>query len=380
MRVLVTGSNGFIGKNLVCHLKERKNVEIIEFNKEDKFEKLKEELHNVDFIFHLAGVNRPKEISEFYDGNTLFTEELITEIEKQKLDIPILITSSIQAELDNDYGKSKKQAEQLLLEYGKRHNIYIYRLHNVFGKWCKPNYNSVIATFCYNISHNLDITINDEEKVLSLVYIDDVIYEFLNVLCGNIPSCKKDGICYISPVYEKNLGYIAKLIKSFKESMESIWVPETGDEFIKKLFSTYLSYVELDDMVFTPKMNIDERGSFTELIRTKKDGQVSVSVSKKGVIRGNHYHHTKMEKFIVVRGKAKITFQHVITGEKKEYLVDDSEFKIVNIPVGYSHKIENIGEDGMILLIWCNELFDKDKPDTYYKEVQNVNKKRLFKC
>ena len=379
MKVLVTGSKGFIGKNLLCHLSEKNNIDVIEFNKEDSFDKVKKELKSIDFIFHLAGVNRPKDISEFYEGNTDLTSKLIKEIEKQKLDIPILITSSIQAELDNDYGKSKKKAEDIVESYGKKHDVYIYRLHNVFGKWCKPNYNSVIATFCYNISHNLDITVNDEDKILNLVYIDDVIYEFLNVLENRKPSCKKDGICYISPVYEKNLGYIAELIKGFKESMESIWVPETGDEFIKKLFSTYLSYVKLEDMVFTPKMNIDDRGSFTELIRTKKDGQVSVSVSKKGIIRGNHYHHTKMEKFIVVRGKAKITFCHVITGEEKEYIVDDSEFKVVNIPVGYSHKIENIGEDGMILLIWCNELFDKEKPDTYYMEVKDVNKKRLFK-
>ena len=369
MRVLVTGSKGFIGKNLICHLKEQNDIEIVEFSREQNFSDIAKNLSTIDFIFHLAGVNRPNDVKEFYTGNTELTSQIIDEIENQHLDIPILITSSIQAELDNDYGKSKKQAEEKVHEYGKKHQVYIYRLHNVFGKWCRPNYNSVIATFCYNIANNLNITINDKDKVLSLVYIDDVIYEFLNVLRTKKPSCVKNDICYVSPVYEKNLGYIADLIKSFKESMESIWVPETGDEFVKKLFSTYLSYVNLDDMVFTPQMNVDERGTFTELIRTKHDGQVSVSVSKKGIIRGNHYHHTKMEKFIVVQGKAKITFKHVLTGDKKEYLVDDKAFKIVNIPVGYSHKIENIGNSKMILLIWCNELFDKSKPDTYYKEI-----------
>ncbi len=369
MKVLVTGAKGFIGKNLVCHLKERENIEVVEFDRDDNFQDVIDQLSTIDFIFHLAGINRPKDVKEFYQGNTVFTEDLIDEIEKQGLNIPILITSSIQAALDNDYGKSKRQAELVLEEYGKNHPAYIFRLHNVFGKWSRPNYNSVIATFCYNISHDLDIQINDESTLLNLVYIDDVIYEFINVLENRTPSCIKDGICYVSPVYEKSLGYIANQIRSFKESMNSIWVPETGDEFVKKLFSTYLSYVELDDMVFTPTMNIDNRGSFTELIRTKHDGQVSVSVSKHGIIRGNHYHHTKMEKFIVVRGKAKITFEQILTGERKEYYVDDTEFKVVNIPVGYSHKIENIGDDGMILLIWCNELFDKSKPDTYFREV-----------
>lgn len=369
MKVLVTGSNGFIGKNLVCNLKEKEDIEIVEFNKSDDFKKLSENLESIDFIFHLAGVNRPENNEEFYKGNTDFTKKLIDELNNQKLDIPILFTSSIQAALDNDYGKSKRNAELLLEEYGKKHKVFIYRLHNVFGKWCKPNYNSVIATFCYNISHNQEIIINDENKIMELIYIDDIIYEFLNVLYGKEPGCVENNICSISPIYKKSLGYIANLIKSFKENMESIWVPETGDEFIKKLFSTYLSYVELDDMVIIPKMNIDERGSFTELIRTEKSGQVSVSVSKKGIFRGNHYHHTKMERFIVIKGTAKITFRHVLTDEMKEYLTDDKELKIVNIPVGYTHKIENIGEDDMILLLWCNELFDKDKPDTYFKEV-----------
>ncbi|MBQ8891789.1 MAG: NAD-dependent epimerase/dehydratase family protein [Bacilli bacterium] len=369
MRVLITGSHGFIGKNLVCRLNEIDDIEIVEFNKEDDFSKIKDELLKLDFIFHLAGVNRPTDVKEFYTGNTSLTEDIINEVESQKLDIPILITSSIQAELDNDYGKSKKEAEEIVSKYGEKHKAYIYRLHNVFGKWCKANYNSVVATFCYNIANGLDITINDKDKTLNLIYIDDVINEFLNVLETGKPSCIKNGICYVSPVYEKNLGYIADKIKEFNVSMKSIIVPETGDDFVKKLFSTYLSYVPLDDMVYIPHMNIDDRGSFTELIRTKYDGQVSVSVSHKDIIRGNHYHHTKMEKFIVVQGMAKITFKHVLTGEEKEYLVDDTEFKIVNIPVGYSHKIQNIGDKEMILLIWCNELFDKEKPDTYYREI-----------
>ena len=369
MKVLVTGSNGFIGKNLISHLNERKDVDLITYDKEDKFEKITDNLKDIDFIFHLAGVNRPKDVKEFYEGNTNLTEDIIKEIEKQNLDIPILITSSIQAQLDNDYGKSKKQAEELLKKYGENHQTYIFRLHNVFGKWCMPNYNSVIATFCYNTANDIDIRVDDEEKVLKLIYIDDIMYEFLNVLDNKAPTNVDDGICYVSPVYEKKLGDIAKLIKSFKKNFETIWVPETGDDFTRKMFSTYLSYVKTEDLVMTPKMNIDNRGSFTELIRTEKYGQVSVSVSKPGIVRGNHYHHTKMEKFIVVKGQAEITFKHIITGEMMRFKVDDRELKIVNIPVGYSHKIENTGEGEMILLIWCNELFDEKKPDTYFKEI-----------
>lgn len=370
MKVLVTGSNGFIGKNLCQHLKEINDVEIITFDRNDDFSIIEDSIKNVDFIFHLAGVNRPKNIEEFYKGNTDLTKSIIELINSKNLSIPLLITSSIQAVKDNDYGKSKKMAENLIIDYKNNNNAYIYRLHNVFGKWCKPNYNSVIATFCYNIAHNLDITINDEDVELELVYIDDVIEEFIRVMMGNLPVNLEGDYCYIKPNYKIKLGELASMIKDFNNSMNSILVPKTGDEFTKKLFSTYLSYVELDDMVFTPKMNIDHRGSFSELIKTFESGQVSVSVSKSGVFRGNHYHHTKMEKFIVVKGSAKITFKHVITGELKEYDVNDKELKIVSIPVGYTHKIENTSDDEMILLIWGNEIFDPNKPDTYAMEVK----------
>ncbi len=367
MRVLVTGAKGFIGKNLITRLKEEKDVEIIEFDKDDSFDLIENNISNIDFIYHLAGVNRPTNNNEFYSGNTDLTKQIIDLITSKNLSIPLLITSSIQALKDNDYGKSKKLAEDIVLEYGKKNKSYVFRLHNVFGKWCRPNYNSVIATFCNNIANDIDITINDENIELELIYIDDIINKFVSLLHDD--SNYLNDYCYIEPTYKKTLGEIASLIRSFKYDMESISVPETGDEFTKKLFSTYLSYVDLDSMVITPIMNIDDRGSFTELIKTEKYGQVSVSVSKPGIFRGNHYHHTKMERFIVVKGVAKITFRHIITNEIKEYLVDDKTLKIVNIPVGYTHKIENIGNDEMILLLWCNEIFDKNKPDTYFMEV-----------
>ncbi len=365
IKVLVTGSNGFIGKNLCSHLKEINNIEIIYFDKEDDFSIIRDNIKNIDFIFHLAGVNRPEDIKEFYKGNTDLTKSIIDLLKENKLNIPIVMTSSIQVTKDNDYGKSKKLAEDLLKDYN---NSYIYRLNNVFGKWCRPNYNSVVATFCYNVSHNLNIIVNDKKAELELIYIDDVIKEFLNILKTN-KLIKRNDFYSIKPLYKITVGELANRIKGFKNNMDSILVPQTGDEFVKKLFSTYLSYVELDDIVFIPKMNIDERGNFTELIRTVDSGQMSVSVSKPGVIRGNHYHHTKMEKFIVVKGSAKITFKHIITNDSKEFLVNDKEFKIINIPVGYTHKIENIGKDEMVLLLWCNEIFDQNSPDTYLMEI-----------
>lgn len=365
MRVLVTGANGFIGKNLVAHLNERNDIEIVTFEKNDNFQKIVDEIHDIDFIFHLAGINRPISTEDFYTGNSDLTKQII-ELIKDK-NIPIILTSSIQANQDNDYGKSKKIAEEYALKYKYS---YVYRLHNVFGKWCKPNYNSVVATFCYNIANNIDITISDKNKELELVYIDDVIKEFINILDGNQPKETVDGINYINPKYKITLGELASKLYQFKESMNSIYVPSTGDEFTKKLYSTYISYVPVKNMAVSAVKNVDERGSFTELARTYSAGQFSISFSKPGIVRGNHYHHTKLERFIVVKGKARIGFTNVITGESYSFEVDDKNIKIVTIPVGYTHNIENIGEEEMILAIWCNELFDKEKPDTFFKEVE----------
>lgn len=365
MKVLVTGSSGFIGKNLISHLQEINNLEIVKFDKEDNFDKIVSNIDDIDFIFHLAGINRPVNVEDFYSGNTDLTKKIVDLIKDKN--IPILVTSSIQANKDNDYGKSKKLAEEYIKE--NLNNYYIYRLHNVFGKWGKPNYNSVISTFCYNISHNLDINVNDESTVLDLIYIDDVCYEFINVLNGNKPSEKIEDYYYINPRYNVSLGFIVNKLYEFKNSMNSIYVPNTGNDFVKKLYSTYISYLPLESTVTSASKNVDERGSFTELVRTKECGQFSISFSKPGVVRGNHYHHTKLERFIVVKGKAKISFSSVINDDKYSFVVDENDIKIVTIPVGYTHNIENIGDDEMILILWCNELFDKDKPDTYYKKV-----------
>lgn len=365
MKVLVTGSNGFIGKNLKTHLQALDDVEVIDYDKEDTIDKIKDNLAEISFIFHIAGVNRPQTAEEFYQGNSDLTKQIVDLIKDKN--IPLLITSSIQATKDNDYGKSKKLAENYIKENLK--NYYIFRLHNVFGKWARPNYNSVVATFCNNIAHDLPITINDEKTSLDLIYIDDICYEFINILKGQAPTEKIEDYCYINPRYNVTLGYIAKRLYEFRDSMNSIYVPNTGDEFTKKLYSTYISYVPVEKTHVSAKKNVDERGSFTELVRTYDSGQFSVSFSKPGIVRGNHYHHTKLERFIVIKGKAKISFTSVIDGNHYELIVDDNDIQIVTIPVGYTHNIENIGNEEMILAIWCNELFDKDKPDTYYREV-----------
>ena len=378
MKILITGANGFIGKNLVAHLQEKEDIEILKYDIDTPFELIKDNIKDIDFIYHLAGVNRPKDNSEFFKGNTDLTKRILELITEKGLSIPFLITSSIQANRDNDYGKSKKMAEEAVLEYGKNNVAYIYRLHNVFGKWCKPNYNSVVATFCNNIANNLEITINNENAELGLIYIDDIINEFVKLLYTKKPTNMEGEICYIEPVYKITLGELAKTIKKFKDSMNSIFVPNTGDEFIKKLYSTYISYVPIEQMAITAVKNIDERGSFTELLRTETAGQVSVSVSKPGVIRGNHYHHTKIERFIVIKGHARIKFTSIVTKETYEFEVNDKDMKIVTIPVGYTHNIENIGDNDMILIIWCNELFDKDKPDTYYKTIYDKNIKKII--
>lgn len=367
MKVLVTGSNGFIGKNLIAHLREIKDIEIVTFEKEDDFEKIEQIIDSISIVFHLAGINRPKEVEEFYEGNSKLTEKMISLLKQKNRTIPFVLTSSIQADLDNDYGKSKKSAEEQVIQYGQKG--YIYRLHNVFGKWCRPNYNSVVATYCYNIANNLDIMIHDPSKEIELVYIDDVCQEFIKLLNGSAPTNKENQYCYIEPRYKVTLNQLSEKLYAFKKSMESIYVPATGDDFTKKLYATYVSYLPLEKVISNISKNTDERGSFTELIRTLECGQFSISTSKPGVIRGNHYHHTKMERFIVVKGKAKIRFLSIIDDREIEFDVSDQFIQAITIPVGFTHSIENVGDGEMMMILWCNELFDKEKPDTYSRPI-----------
>ena len=365
MKILITGSNGFVAKNLISNLRLNEDIEIYEYNRNSSLENLKEYTKDCDFVYHLAGVNRPKEVSEFMEGNYDFTKVLLSCLKENNNKCPIMISSSVQAELDNDYGKSKKAGEELIFAYGKENNVktFVYRFPNLFGKWCKPNYNSVIATWCYNVANGLDITVNDENKELTLSYVDDVCNELIN--CLDNKETRAGDYCFVPVIYTKTLGEISSLIKSFKENDKGIMVPSTGDDFTKKMYATYISYVPLKDLVVDLTEHRDDRGVFCELVRTKEAGQVSVSTTNPYIVRGGHYHNTKMERFIVIKGKAKIEFEHVITHEKIEFIVSGDKLQYVTIPVGYQHSINNIGDDELVMILWANELFDEKKPDTF---------------
>lgn len=369
MKILVTGAKGFVGKNLIAELKNRGYNEIYECDINTTSEELETYTKECEFVFHLAGVNRPEKEEEFMKGNFGFTSELLEKLKKNNNKSTIVITSSIQARLDNPYGRSKKAGEDLMFEYSQETGIkaIVYRLPNVFGKWCRPNYNSAVATFCNNIANDLPITVNDPNVIMNLVYIDDVVEEFIDALEGGEHIQEKFG--YIPTVYTIKLGEIVKLIESFKESRKGLMLPNMEDEFSKKLYSTYLTYLPENQFNYELKMNIDNRGSFTEMFKTKERGQVSVNVSKPGITKGNHWHNTKNEKFIVVSGKAAIRFRKIDSDKVIEYIVSGDKIEAVDIPCGYTHNIENIGDTDLVTIMWANELFNPEKPDTYYMEV-----------
>jgi len=369
MNILVTGAKGFLGKNLIAELKNRNYKNIKEFDIDTKPDLLDQFCKEADFVFHLAGVNRPKKQKEFMEANFGFTSTLLDTLKKHHNTCPVMISSSIQAELDNPYGKSKKAGENLLFKYSKKTGakVLVYRFPNVFGKWCKPNYNSAIATFCHNIAHDLPIQVNDPSVVMNLVYIDDVVSELIGSLEGN--ENKVDLFCEVPIVHTITLGEIVDLIYSFKKSREDRSVPNMCDAFTKKLYSTYLSYLPEDQFSYDLKMNVDQRGSFTEFIKTPDRGQVSVNISKPGITKGNHWHHTKNEKFLVVSGKGVIRFRKIDSDEVLEYFVSGDKMEVVDIPTGYTHNIENLGDSDMVTIMWANEPFDPEKPDTYYLEV-----------
>ncbi|MBU3205215.1 capsular polysaccharide biosynthesis protein CapF [Clostridium algidicarnis] len=369
MKILVTGARGFVGKNLIAELSNRGYKEIYEFDIDADKSLLNEYAKNCEFVFHLAGVNRPKDEKEFMEGNFGFTSELLNLLKKHNNKAPILITSSIQAERDNPYGNSKRAGEELLLNYSKETGAkaLIYRLANLFGKWSRPNYNTVVATFCYNVARDLDIQVNSPEAELTLCYIDDVVDEFIKALEDN--PTKSNDYCNVPIVHEIKLGDLANRIKSFRDSRSNLIVPNMEDALTKKLYSTYLSFLPEDEFSYDLKMNCDNRGSFTEFIRTPDRGQVSVNVSKPGITKGNHWHHTKNEKFLVVSGTGVIRFRNIDSKEIIEYKVSGQKLEVVDIPTGYTHSIVNIGDTDMVTVMWANESFNLEKPDTYFLEV-----------
>ena len=399
MKILVTGANGFVGKNLCAALQNIKDGkdrtrpgiiidEIFPFDIDTDHKLLDEYTAKADFVFNLAGVNRPKNKEEFMEGNFGFASKLLDLLKKNKNTCPVMLSSSLQATLSgrfagSEYGKSKKAGEDLFFNYGESTGakVLVYRFPNLFGKWCRPNYNSAVATFCNNIANDLPITVNDETTELELLYIDDLIDEMLDAIEGKEHHCefsgldtvlKEDGKFCAAPVTHRvTLGKIVELLNSFKEQSETLIMPEIPKgSFAKKLYSTYLSYLPKEKVAFPLKMNIDDRGSFTELLKSKNVGQISVNISKPGITKGQHWHHTKWEFFIVVSGKARIEERKIGTDEVISFDVSGEEIKAVHMLPGYTHNIINLSEtEPLVTVMWANELFDKNHPDTFGEKV-----------
>lgn len=369
MKILVTGSNGFVGKNLVSELQNRNLGTLFLFDQENTLSELEGFCRECDFVFHLAGVNRPDDVAEFMKGNYELTAVLTDYLQKYNNKCPVMMSSSSQAFLDNPYGESKRAGENTLFEHGKINDskTLIYRFPNIFGKWCRPNYNSAIATFCHNIAHGLDVKVNDPNVELKLVYIDDVVKNLIDALNGT--ETRNENFCEVDPEFTVRLGDIVEAISSFKNNRNDLQVPNMSNAFIKRLYSTYLSYLPIDAFSYLLKMNSDDRGSFTEFIRTEDRGQVSINISKPGITKGNHWHHTKNEKFLVVCGKGVIRFRKIDSDQIIEYFVDGSKLEAVDIPVGYTHNIENLGDSDMVTVMWVNESFNSERPDTYFLKV-----------
>lgn len=369
MKIIITGAKGFVGKNLVAELQNRGFDDLYLFERSTPLTTLKEWTKDADFVFHLAGVNRPENEAEFIKGNAGLTLRLIKFLEENNNTVPVMMSSSIQAKQDTAYGLSKKIAEDSLLAYGIRNDtpVYVYRFSNLYGKWSKPNYNSVIATFCHNIAHGIPININSRDAKVTFQYIDDVVRELIYCLEGD--ATRSGLYCDVDEKDTRSLGEVADLIQSFKESRQTLEVPNMTDRFTKNLYSTYLSFLPEDNFSYKLNMHTDDRGSFTEFLRSENRGQVSINVSKPGITKGEHWHHSKNEKFLVVKGTGVIRFRKV--GEEKiiEYPVDGSELEVVDIPTGYTHSIVNTGDEDMVTVMWVNEPFDPDNPDTYYLEV-----------
>lgn len=381
MKILVTGAKGFIGKNLIATLQNIRDgkdkttalspdITIYACDVDTPAEDLDRFCQDCDFVFNLAGVNRPKEEVEFMQGNFGFASRLLDTLKRYKNTCPVMLSSSTQASLQNPYGESKKAGEDLFFCYAKETGakVLVYRFPNVFGKWCRPNYNSAVATFCYNIARDLPITVNDRSHEMTLVYIDDVVAELVRAASGT--ETRDGAFCRVPVEHHATLGEIVDLLYGFKESRKTLAVPDmTNDSFSKKLYSTYLSYLPEDAFSYPLTMHEDARGSFTEILRTGNCGQFSVNISKPGITKGNHWHHTKNEKFLVVQGEAVIRFRKIDEDKVYSYSVSGDKLEVVDIPTGYTHSIENTGEGDLVTFMWCNECFDPARPDTYALDV-----------
>ena len=371
MRVLITGANGFVGRNLQLFLAERKDIEVVCFTREHAPAQLPDLLRGVDFVFHLAGVNRPQDPLEFVAGNSDLTTALVTAVEAEmrasRKKVPIVYTSSIQAAYDNPYGTSKRVAETALQAFALRTgaSAHVFRLPNVFGKWCKPNYNSVVATFCHNIARDLPIQINNPVAPLTLVYVDDVIGRFFQLLSGAEPSVDAEGFATVAPQFTTTVGELARLIGSFRDSRNTLMTERVGTGLVRALYATYVSYLPVASFTYRVPQHGDPRGVFVEMLKTPDCGQFSFFTAHPGITRGGHYHHSKTEKFLVIKGEARFRFRHMQTGETHELVTSGAWAEIVETVPGWTHDITNIGSEEMVVMLWANEVFDRSKTDTY---------------
>ena len=368
MKVLITGSNGFIAKNLRVTLAKMPQIEVLLYTKNDSIEKLENLIKEADFVFHLAGVNRPENPIEFYEGNSNLTQTIVDIFIKHNKKIPILLSSSAQIGNGSDYAKSKEDAEKIIQKYSIENSIscFIYRLPNVFGKWSKPNYNTVIATWCHNITRDIEIQVNNRDAELTLVYIGDVIHEFIKHL---YVAQSKEIFYEVKTVYKKTLGEIETLLYMFKNSRQNLLIPNIAQGFERVLYATYLSFLPTDRFSYKLSGHEDARGTFYEILKTLDSGQLGISTTKPGITRGNHYHNTKNEKFLVIKGKALIELRDIYSKEIIQYNVNGHDLEIVEMIPGYTHNITNTGDDEMVLLIWANENYDPKAPDTNFVEV-----------
>lgn len=369
MKVLVTGAHGFIGRNLIVRLSEQADIEALSFTRDDAISSLRDKLSQADFVFHLAGVNRPKDESEFTSGNADLTRALCDAVLSQKRRIPVVYTSSTQAERDNAYGVSKRRAEDALLALAAECGspAYIYRLPNVFGKWCRPNYNSAVATFCHNIARGLPIQINDPAAMVDLVYVDDVMDEFIRVMKA---SPAESGYREVNPRYRASVDELARTLQGFEESRSSLVSPPVGTGLTRALYATYISHFPTDHFSYPLIKHEDPRGVFVEMLKTRDSGQFSYFTAHPGVTRGGHYHHSKTEKFLVLKGQALFRFRHIVTDEVFEQRTSGEAPVVVETIPGWAHDITNIGNDEMVVMLWANEIFDRERPDTIAHKVQ----------
>lgn len=371
MKVLITGANGFVGKNLQLHLAERKDVQVVCFTRSDDLAQLPVLIQSVDFVFHLAGANRPMDPAEFVTGNTDLTQALCkvvaTLAETTGKKVPVVYTSSIQAACENAYGKSKRGAEGALLALQRSLGVpvHVFRLPNVFGKWCKPNYNSAVATFCHNIARSLPIQVNDPAAPVTLVYVDDVIERFVQIMDGADTAVDADGFATVAPQYSTTVGELARQIQAFKDSRASMMTERVGTGLVRALYATYVSYLPVESFTYTVPQHADPRGVFVEMLQTPDCGQFSYFTAHPGITRGGHYHHSKTEKFLVIKGQARFKFRHMQTGQHHELVTTGDKAEVVETVPGWTHDITNIGSDEMVVMLWANEVFDRTHSDTF---------------